>query len=321
MALLSQLFGHTALNAAVRVISATLVSTMTLLEPLIAALLAAWVFGERLGAPTALGAVVVLGAIALALRGEARDAEQCGIDTHEGVLRPSDQPLPARAERVNDGRGHERESMVETTPRWLDGRLRLDAAVEIAPPHWVDDDELVALEHAHEPFFFERFGDGTLLVSPPTGGMGGIRSGRLAAQVIGWADSVNCGVAFGPTAGFKFPDRALLAPDATFIAAERWYALPPDVREAFPTIVPDACFEMMSKSDRIRTALKKIATYLRFGVRLVVLVDPYRRRVYVGRAGDADARDLGDVDRVDCGDVMPGFVLDVAALRPPADRA
>ncbi|MBV8644480.1 MAG: DMT family transporter [Candidatus Eremiobacteraeota bacterium] len=82
MALLSQLFGHTALNAAVRVLSATFVSTMTLLEPVIAAVLAAWLFAERLGATTAVGAVVILAAIGVALRGERRtEAETAGSAT------------------------------------------------------------------------------------------------------------------------------------------------------------------------------------------------------------------------------------------------
>ncbi|BDE05192.1 hypothetical protein WPS_04680 [Vulcanimicrobium alpinum] len=67
MALVSQLFGHTAMNAGVRILSATLVSTFTLLEPVIAALLAAWLFGERLGGGTALGALVILAAIGAAL--------------------------------------------------------------------------------------------------------------------------------------------------------------------------------------------------------------------------------------------------------------
>lgn len=70
MALLSQLFGHTALNAGVRVLSATLVATFTLLEPVIAALLAAWLFGERLGSATAVGAAIILIAIAIALRAQ-----------------------------------------------------------------------------------------------------------------------------------------------------------------------------------------------------------------------------------------------------------
>jgi drug/metabolite transporter (DMT)-like permease len=68
MAFFSQLFGHTALNASVRILSATLVSTFILLEPLIAAVLAAWLFGERIGLQTAFGALLVLIAIGFAVR-------------------------------------------------------------------------------------------------------------------------------------------------------------------------------------------------------------------------------------------------------------
>jgi drug/metabolite transporter (DMT)-like permease len=81
MALVSQLFGHTALNAAVRVLSATFVSTVTLLEPVIAGLLAAWIFGERLGATTALGALVILIAIAAALRGLEPAQAACDLES------------------------------------------------------------------------------------------------------------------------------------------------------------------------------------------------------------------------------------------------
>jgi drug/metabolite transporter (DMT)-like permease len=75
MAFISQLFGHTALNAGVRVLSATFVSTFTLLEPVIAALLAAWIFHERLGPLTALGAAVILAAIFVAVRAEPAETE------------------------------------------------------------------------------------------------------------------------------------------------------------------------------------------------------------------------------------------------------
>ena len=66
MALVSQLFGHTAINAAVRVLSATFVAMTVLLEPIVAALAAAIVFGERPEPFTAVGAVLVLASIALA---------------------------------------------------------------------------------------------------------------------------------------------------------------------------------------------------------------------------------------------------------------
>jgi drug/metabolite transporter (DMT)-like permease len=80
MALVSQLFGHTALNAAVRRLSATFVATVTLIEPAIAALLAALIFGERLAPGTLLGSLVVLAGIALAIRAEPRTAAASAAD-------------------------------------------------------------------------------------------------------------------------------------------------------------------------------------------------------------------------------------------------
>ncbi len=105
---------------------------------------------------------------------------------------------------------------------------------------------------------------------------------------------------------------ALLAPDATYISRERWAKF--DRRRTFAEVVPDAAFEILSKSDRTRTTMKKLSAYIRNGVRLVVLIDPKRRKVYVARESEAEPRDLGDVDSVDCAPVMPGFVLDVAAI-------
>lgn len=72
MALVSQLMGHTALNAALRWFSASAVALTTLLEPVTAAVLALIILGERL-TPTALaGGALILTAIATFLREETR---------------------------------------------------------------------------------------------------------------------------------------------------------------------------------------------------------------------------------------------------------
>ena len=68
MALISQLLGHTAMNNALRHFTPTTVGFSTLLEPVIAAVLAALVFGEALALTTLAGGVVLLGAIGFALR-------------------------------------------------------------------------------------------------------------------------------------------------------------------------------------------------------------------------------------------------------------
>jgi drug/metabolite transporter (DMT)-like permease len=68
MALVSQLLGHTALNASLASFTPSIVALSTLCEPLVAAILAAIAFHERIGPKTAIGGVLVLGAVAIVLR-------------------------------------------------------------------------------------------------------------------------------------------------------------------------------------------------------------------------------------------------------------
>lgn len=63
MALISQLLGHTGMNAALRWFSPTAVSFSTLLEPVIAAALALVLFGETLSGAAIAGALLLLGSI------------------------------------------------------------------------------------------------------------------------------------------------------------------------------------------------------------------------------------------------------------------
>ena len=72
MALVSQLLGHTAMNSALRWFSASAVAFTTLVEPIVAALLALAIFGERLSAIAIAGGLLVLGAIGIFIREERR---------------------------------------------------------------------------------------------------------------------------------------------------------------------------------------------------------------------------------------------------------
>ncbi|GAC1617746.1 MAG: DMT family transporter [Vulcanimicrobiaceae bacterium] len=67
MALVSQLLGHTLLNAALGSFAPSTVALATLLEPAIASLLAAWALGETLAPTTILGGLLVLAAVAVVL--------------------------------------------------------------------------------------------------------------------------------------------------------------------------------------------------------------------------------------------------------------
>lgn len=68
MALISQLLGHTGMNASLRWFSSSTVAFSTLLEPVFAGVLAAMIFAEHLSLQTVCGAVIVLISLALILR-------------------------------------------------------------------------------------------------------------------------------------------------------------------------------------------------------------------------------------------------------------
>jgi drug/metabolite transporter (DMT)-like permease len=70
MALVSQLLGHTAINASLRWFSPSAVSFTNLIEPVAAAVLALFIFGEALAPPAIAGGAVLLIAIGIVLREE-----------------------------------------------------------------------------------------------------------------------------------------------------------------------------------------------------------------------------------------------------------
>ncbi|MBC5815553.1 MAG: DMT family transporter [Candidatus Eremiobacteraeota bacterium] len=68
LAFVSQLLGHTALNASLRVFSPSAIATATLLEPVFAAILAALIFAESMSLLAVAGGVLLLAAIGIVLR-------------------------------------------------------------------------------------------------------------------------------------------------------------------------------------------------------------------------------------------------------------
>jgi drug/metabolite transporter (DMT)-like permease len=76
MALISQLLGHTAMNVSLHWFTPATIGFSTLLEPVIAAALAAVIFHEGLAGTTLVGAVLLFVAIALAIRSQAQERGQ-----------------------------------------------------------------------------------------------------------------------------------------------------------------------------------------------------------------------------------------------------
>ena len=132
--------------------------------------------------------------------------------------------------------------------------------------------------------------------------------------------ATNAGLVVGPDAGFViFPDQnTLLAPDVSFITALRVPSF--TEQQHFARLAPDLVVEVMSPSDRMTDARRKIALYLEAGVTMVWLVEPGPRTISVYQPGQSPRRLAGD-EIMTAETVLPGFQMTVDDLigPPPAE--
>jgi len=87
--------------------------------------------------------------------------------------------------------------------------------------------------------------------------------------------------------------------------------------EGYSRIPPDLAVEVVSPNDLWYEVTEKVQAYLKVGVRLVWVVDPPTRMVYIYRPDGSIAlvREDGELSGED---VVPGFGCPVAAIFPPA---
>jgi len=137
---------------------------------------------------------------------------------------------------------------------------------------------LEMISEANPGWKVELEADGSITMSP-TGTISGARDMAVAALLVGWQRTAG-GIAFGSSTGFMMPDKAVLSPDAAWIAQDRWDAVPPERRDEYVAIVPDVCIEVMSKTDAIHDIVGKMQRYRRYGAAFALVIDPYHRRTF-----------------------------------------
>jgi Uma2 family endonuclease len=95
-------------------------------------------------------------------------------------------------------------------------------------------------------------------------------------------------------------------PDVAFVSYDRWPRRRPVPNEETWSVVPNLAVEVISPSNAADEVVKKVGDYFRAGVRLVWVVYPIERLVYVYRSA-VEVRVLQVGDDLDGGDVLPGF--------------
>ena len=157
----------------------------------------------------------------------------------------------------------------------------------------------------------DQFVRGQVVCEPPPSFGHGVVSTKIARLLGNFVAERELGVVVGE-AGFvveRGPD-TVRGPDASFVSAER---LSGYRGETFFEGAPDLVVEVLSPSSTRAQMAEKTREYLAAGARVVWNVDPRRKAVTVHAPG-AEPRVLGSGERLEGGDVLPGFSVPVLSL-------
>ena len=189
--------------------------------------------------------------------------------------------------------------------------------IHLRPGLQMTEDQFFEFCQVNDDLQIERTARGEILVMAPTGGEGSYREVEAATILRIWANKDGRGRAFGSTAGFRLPNSAVRAPDASWVRLDRLAKLTPRQKRKFLPLCPDFVIEILSVSDRLEKLQGKMAEYRENGACLGWLIDPEKRKVYIYRPGKR-VQCLNHPKRVSGDPELPGFELEMAEIwKPP----
>jgi Uma2 family endonuclease len=190
----------------------------------------------------------------------------------------------------------------------------LPAKLTLNPELRMNDDEYYAFCMANPDVWFERTAEGEIVIAPSPGAESDYRSVVTGAQLSNWAKLDGRGKAFGSSVEFILPTGAALSPDAAWVSNRRISELSKEQRRKFPPVCPEFVIEVMSPSDRLPAAKRKMQEWMRAGVELAWLIDGDEQTVHVYRAGHDGAEILTGILKISGEGPVAGFELDLTDI-------
>jgi Uma2 family endonuclease len=153
----------------------------------------------------------------------------------------------------------------------------------LRPARPLDNDELLEFCAANDSLRIERNPTGELVVMTPSGGTTSNLEGYLFRELDLFVEHEGRGFAFNSNGGFSLPDGSVRAPDAAWVASEKWNRLSREERAKFPPFCPEFVIELRSPSDSLADLQSKMSDWLANGAQLAWLIDPIRRLAVIYR--------------------------------------
>jgi len=191
----------------------------------------------------------------------------------------------------------------------------LDAPVTLTldSENRLSDDDYFAFCMANPDLHIERTAQGEIVIVPPAGYESDYDNVDCVSQLKVWSKRDGRGRVSGCSVQFFLPDGSAMSPNVAWLSNERFAGLTKQQRRQFPRVVPEFIVEVMSPSDRLRAAQRKMQKWIDNGVQLGWLIDGDNRCVYVYRQG-REMRQVRNVSQIEGEGPIEGFVLDLTDI-------
>jgi Uma2 family endonuclease len=198
----------------------------------------------------------------------------------------------------------------------------IDSSLESGYEPWVivlpgddllTDDWFAEVASMNRDFRIERNAKGDLEFMAPTGGKTGDRNSELNMQLRLWAKKNGTGRSFDSSTGFRLPNSAIRAPDASWVRNSKLDSLTNKQLEGYLPLAPDFAIELRSPTDRLAVTRAKMIEYMDNGTELGWLIDPISRTVAVYRS-EGLVEEFTDLESISDEIMLPGFSLNLTEI-------
>jgi Uma2 family endonuclease len=177
----------------------------------------------------------------------------------------------------------------------------------------MDDDRYFDFCRQNPGLRIERTALGKIVIMPPSGLDSGGQELDVGVALSNWARKDGRGRVFGASTAYILPDRAVYAPDASWVSYSQLEKLSKDEKLKFPHLVPEFIVEVRSPSDRLPAVKAKMQEWIDNGVQLGWFIDGKRRTVTIYRPG-AEPEELINPELVVGEGSVKGFRLKMADI-------
>jgi Uma2 family endonuclease len=162
-------------------------------------------------------------------------------------------------------------------------------------------------------YLYELIKGELIKVSPPPGHEHGLVTMNIAGPLYEYIKIRNLGKVYAAETGFLLeqnPD-TVRAADVAFVRRERIERAGPV--KGYWIGAPDLAVEVISPSDTVGRIEGKVSEWVKVGTALIWVVSPKLHTVTVYRSL-TDVKVLTERDKLDGGDVVPGFAIPIAEI-------